>query len=259
MREATFIEMVEQAGGITRDDAQRATRATLQTLGERITRGEADDIAAFLPGELRGLLTSRPERAEGFGLDEFIRRVADREGVDLETAYRHAQAVFVALAQAVAPGELKDMAAQLSKDFDPLLEASQTSDDPATPQDQFVRRVAELTSLETPRARQAVEAVLEALAIRISQGEVEDLMRWLPADLIPSLERGLAQSRRATRMSLEEFLDRVANLEEVDRADAETHARAVFAALRELVPSKEIYDVESELPREYAPLFANVL
>jgi uncharacterized protein (DUF2267 family) len=60
-------------------------------------------------------------------------------------------------------------------------------------------------------------------------------------------------------MSLAEFLARVAKLEGVDRAEAERHARAVFAALRELLPSKEIYDVESELPREYAPLLSNVV
>jgi hypothetical protein len=33
----------------------------------------------------------------------------------------------------------------------------------------------------------------------------------------------------------------------------------VLASLRELVPDKEIYDVESELPRGYALLFANVV
>jgi uncharacterized protein (DUF2267 family) len=59
-------------------------------------------------------------------------------------------------------------------------------------------------------------------------------------------------------MSLEEFLDRVAAREGVDRATAERHARAVFAALRELVPEKEFHDVESQLPAEYAPLLANV-
>lgn len=34
---------------------------------------------------------------------------------------------------------------------------------------------------------------------------------------------------------------------------------AVFAALGEVISSKEIHDVESELPKEYAPLFSSVV
>jgi uncharacterized protein (DUF2267 family) len=122
-----------------------------------------------------------------------------------------------------------------------------------------VARVAQLASLEPERARPAVEAVLETLAVRISEGEVEDLIDRLPADLVPALERGLVESRRPLRMSLDEFLERVARLEGVDRGEAERHARAVFAALRELVPDKEIHDVESELPAEYAPLLSGIV
>jgi hypothetical protein len=33
----------------------------------------------------------------------------------------------------------------------------------------------------------------------------------------------------------------------------------VFAALSELKPGKEIHDVESELPAEYAPLFSGTV
>jgi len=39
---------VAQAGGITREEAQRAIEATLRTLAERITGGVAREIAAFL-------------------------------------------------------------------------------------------------------------------------------------------------------------------------------------------------------------------
>jgi uncharacterized protein (DUF2267 family) len=57
-------------------------------------------------------------------VDEFVRRVAEREGTDPKTAREHARAVFTALGEAVAPGELRDMAAQLPKDFAPLLKAA---------------------------------------------------------------------------------------------------------------------------------------
>jgi len=258
MREDNFLQIVEREAGLTPEEARRAARATLRTLGQRITRGEADDIAAFLTGELRDLLTSAPEPAERFGLEQFVRRVGELEGVDEATAYRHAQAVFVALGEAVAPQELRDMAAQLPKDFDPLLVAARRGVQRAMPQDPLSMSVAHLTSLDPAQARRAVEAVLETLAVRLSDGEVEDLIERLP-DLRPALERGLTQSRKATRMSLDQFLERIAKVVGASRREAERHARAVFAALRRLVPDKEIYDVESELPGEYASLFSGVV
>jgi uncharacterized protein (DUF2267 family) len=259
MRIGTFLEIIEQASGISREEAERAARATLHTLAERITRGEAEDLAAFLPKELRGVMTSVPEPAESFGLEEFVRRVAEREHVDRDTAEGHVRAVFAALAQAVAPGELGDMAAQLSRDYDPVLEAAGIGREIHPPADPLIERVAELAALDPSQAKKALEAVLRTLAVRISEGEVRDLMDKLPPTLRPPLERGLSESRKATRMSLEEFLRRVAELEGIDPEEAELHARAVFAALRDYVSSKEIHDVESELPQEYAPLFSGVI
>jgi uncharacterized protein (DUF2267 family) len=56
MAESQFLELVEHAAGIPREEAREAVRATLCTLAERITHGEAQDIAVFVPGEFRDLL-----------------------------------------------------------------------------------------------------------------------------------------------------------------------------------------------------------
>ena len=257
MEYASFLSTVEQVGGLTRDDAERAVEATLRTLAERITRGEARDIALFLPKEVRRFLTDTPEEAERFGVDEFYRRVAEREGVDRRAAAAHARAVFVALGVAVAPGELRDMASQLPGEYEPLLQAAGVGRRRATrePYD-VVLRVAELAGLDRGQARKATEAVLETLAVRISDGEVEDLMQEIPRNLHPALERGLRESREARRMSAEEFLDHIAEREGVTREQALEHARAVFAALREIVTGKELADTAAQLPKEYAPLLA---
>jgi uncharacterized protein (DUF2267 family) len=256
MRLATFLTTVEQAAGITRPEAERAVRAVLETLSERLTGGEAGDIALFLPQEVRPLLVPAPEPAEAFGADEFVRRVAEREGVDDATAREHVRAVFVALGAAVAPGELRDMAAQLPRDFEPFLRAAGLGRERSLDAARFVGRVADLTELDFDAAFSATEAVLQTLAVRISSGEVEDLMGRLPADLLPALERGLAESRDATSMSVGEFLERVARLEGVSRERAERDARAVFAALREVIEGDEFADVASELSSDYTPLLA---
>jgi uncharacterized protein (DUF2267 family) len=257
MRYASFLSTVEQVGGLTREEAERAIEATLGTLAERITGGEARDIASFLPKEIRRFLTDTPEEAERFGLGEFYRRVAEREGVDRRTAAAHARAVFVALGVAVAPGELRDMAAQLPVEFEPLLQAAGIGRRRAAhePYD-LALRVAELADLDREQARRATEAVLETLAVRISEGEVEDLRKEIPPNLHPALDRGLRESRNARKMSVEEFLDHIAEREGISREEALEHTRAVFAALRELITGKELSDMAAQLPSEYAPLLA---
>ena len=60
MHYASFPTTVAQAGGITREEAQRAIETTLRTLAERITGGVARDIAAFLPNEVRHNLADTP-------------------------------------------------------------------------------------------------------------------------------------------------------------------------------------------------------
>jgi uncharacterized protein (DUF2267 family) len=74
-----FLTTVAQHAQLSRAAAERATAATLTTLAERLSGGEARDLAARLPREIAPWLRA-DGRAEGFGADEFVRRVADREG-----------------------------------------------------------------------------------------------------------------------------------------------------------------------------------
>src|SRR3954451_16526746 len=112
-----FLDTVAEAARIGRDEAERATRATLRTLGERITRGEADDLAAQLPPEAAPYLEATQAEAERFGLDEFLRRGAGRGGVEPESAERLASAVYLALGRALTREEIDDMVAQLPRDI----------------------------------------------------------------------------------------------------------------------------------------------
>ena len=188
-REA-FIDVVATAAHLNAEGAERATRAVLQTLGERIARGEARDLAARLPAEVAPwIATTSP--AEGFDVDEFVRRVAQREGVDEPTAYGHVRAVLDALARAVGPDELADVAAELSKDYAALLPRGPYVE--IVPADRFLARVAELTD-DLDGARRATDAVLETLAERIAGGEVRDLMARLPIELHGPLQRGIQRA-----------------------------------------------------------------
>jgi uncharacterized protein (DUF2267 family) len=249
-----FIALVQDAAGTDREHAERATRATLQTLGERLYVGQARDLAMQLPPELAPYIghVGDPER---FAVDEFLRRVAEREDADLGTAERDARAVFTALGQAISRDEMDQLVNELPSDFARLLPRGRWIEGPGA--GEFVRAVAERAGLDADAARRATYAVLETLGERIAGGEVEDLVDRLPAELHAPLKVGDGLSNGAARrMSLEEFLRRVAEREGVTPVEAAKHTRAVFATLREVIDDDEFLDVTVQLPGEYAAVLA---
>jgi uncharacterized protein (DUF2267 family) len=201
-------------------------------------------------------------KAEPLGLHEFLRRVAEREGVPEDVARQHARAVFIALGRALDEKELHDMLSELPKEYRELTDAALQAHEealrasaPKIDADEFVRRVAARALLDFDDAVRATAAVLEALGYRITRGEAEDIEAFLPRELKPPLDLGEAASDGAARkLSLDEFLDLVASVEEVDRDTARRHAQAVLVTLREALPEPEVRDLLAQLPRDYRTL-----
>ena len=251
-----FVTTVEQEIGdhTPAAEAAAAAQATLQTLGERIDREEARQLAAQLPPELAPwIATATP--AERFDAYEFVRRVSEREDVDPAAAQRHIRAVLDALARTVAGKEWSDVVAELPRSFAPLLPRGPHVEVPDL--ETFVREVSERAGIGREAADRAIDAVLETLAERIAGGEVEDLIAHLPAELHLPLERGRASVRgQATAMKLDEFIDRIAHREGAGFGDAMLHARAVLQVLRDAVGELEFLDVTDQLPDDYLRLLA---
>ncbi|NPV08641.1 MAG: DUF2267 domain-containing protein [Anaerolineae bacterium] len=106
-------------------EAVRAVHATLETLAQRLFGGEAEDLAAQLPREIGSYLREADRsRQESFGLDEFYRRVAEHAGpgLDYPDAVFRARVVMSVLTEAVSPGEIRDMRAQLPAEFNHLFQ-----------------------------------------------------------------------------------------------------------------------------------------
>jgi uncharacterized protein (DUF2267 family) len=252
-----FLTTVGRHAQRSWEAAERAAEATLTTLAERLSPGKARDLAAKLPPEIAPWLQT-DGGGDGFGADEFVRRVAEREGTDLATAARDARAVFTALERAVGRREVADMTSELGKGFAPLIGgADQVAPARVVAAETFVERVADRAGISEDGARRAVEAVLETLGERISGGEVDDLAASLPEEFHEPLRRGNELSNGAARrMSLDEFVRRIAEREGTTPDEAQEQARAVFATLREAVPEREFDDVVAQLPRDYAALTA---
>lgn len=116
-REEFLSRVASYAALATADQAEQVTNTVLGTLGDRITAGQAQDLAAYLPTELAAALVATSNSAGAFGRGEFVRRVAGHDGVERGDAELRARAVLRALYEAVPDGEAGDTFAQLPADL----------------------------------------------------------------------------------------------------------------------------------------------
>lgn len=116
-----IVSAVRESARIdTREHAEKAVRATVAILGQRLA-GEAKDLAAQLPDELAANMPTGTEAAR-FDLDEFYRRVAEKEGHGCTEAEarQHARATMVAIRESVG-AEWQHVLDQLPDDYADLV------------------------------------------------------------------------------------------------------------------------------------------
>jgi uncharacterized protein (DUF2267 family) len=131
MRYQNFIERVQEVARLeSREEAARASVATLETLGERISPRERGELAAQLTSELKEPLCARHPNTL-FPLEEFYDRVGARADLHYRNAVEQALAVIAVLKEAVSPGEIEDILAELPEEYGELFGTRQpTSSSP---------------------------------------------------------------------------------------------------------------------------------
>ncbi len=131
MKYEEFISSVKRRARLTStEEADRAVRATLETLAERLTGDEAEQLAAQLPDKVAMYMQPYAETSDDFSLDEFFSRVSEREKVSLVDANYHARVVTGLLTEVVTMGEIEDVRAQLPEDFAELFEVENEGEVP---------------------------------------------------------------------------------------------------------------------------------
>jgi len=103
----------------SREETAKIVEATLETLGERLSKTERENLAAQLPNELKGNLLKR-HATDRFLLEEFYNRVSARADLGYPEAVKQCQAVMAILREAISPGEWRDVLSELPGEFKEL-------------------------------------------------------------------------------------------------------------------------------------------
>ncbi|MEA5505267.1 DUF2267 domain-containing protein [Halotia wernerae UHCC 0503] len=123
----THVQSLAQSN--SREEAERATRATLETIKERIAGDEAQELAANLPQRLSDYLRGKEGKSfESFNLQEFITRASQKENIEPTTAAIHVRAVFAVLQNAIKPETFAAFHAHLTHDYEELFATTPTSE-----------------------------------------------------------------------------------------------------------------------------------
>jgi uncharacterized protein (DUF2267 family) len=123
----THVQSLAQSN--SREEAEVATRATLETIRELIPKDEAQELAVEIPPELAECLCVREtEPSQSFHLQEFIKRASQRENIEPTTAAIHVRAVFAVLQNAVTPEKFRKFHNYFSHDYEELFTTLPTSE-----------------------------------------------------------------------------------------------------------------------------------
>jgi uncharacterized protein (DUF2267 family) len=122
----TFKELVQTVARDTQlsvEESADLTRAVVQELGHRISRGEATQLAVELPYELATELMAG-KHGQTFGLETLLERVRIHTGLNAEETRRGVASVLSALRETVSQKEFSDVLSQLPSDMAALARAS---------------------------------------------------------------------------------------------------------------------------------------
>ncbi|WP_433246935.1 DUF2267 domain-containing protein [Streptosporangium sp. CA-135522] len=118
-----FVQTVAERAGLSREEAADLTRATLETLGERLSSGEARHLAKHLPDPLPESLSAEG-RSEQFGLHDFVVRVSRRTGLTERETTGGVRAVLTTLRETIPDDTFGHAMLQLPGEFLEMVESA---------------------------------------------------------------------------------------------------------------------------------------
>lgn len=125
MNHDEFVRTVQAQSDL--NDEERVTAAgesVLEALSERLSHGQATDLAEGLPTDLAEAVTQADGDADEFDADEFVQRVRQREDehpeLDGNDAPTHVRSVLIGLTESTNDQRWDETLAQLPEDYQRL-------------------------------------------------------------------------------------------------------------------------------------------
>lgn len=241
-----LVQLTREAAKFESDEeAEQVVHATLEELGENVSPGEARAIAEHLPtAQAESLRVEEPRSPKPEPVSDFLDNVSEKAGIAREKVLTKVRAVIAALTEVVGEAELGNAHEQLPPEYGRIFKVGE---EPVT--EAFVEELAHHDPFESvDEARVAAEAVLESLGERIARGEAEDIQAYLQGDAEDWIVS--RTSVNPEDWGVDEFVSRVAEHADVDEETAEQYIDAVFEALRDVVPERELEAAGTQLPVE---------
>lgn len=105
----------------TDDEAADVAEAVLETIGERLPKGEAEDLAVYLPADVEDwIVVDDPAAATDWSEAEFLAALDDRTPVDDVPAREQADAVLGRVSELATDREVDRALAQLPEEYESL-------------------------------------------------------------------------------------------------------------------------------------------
>lgn len=175
---ADFVSRVAHREDAPIEAAQRHTTVVMTALGQALDDETYRHLTARLPRTFAPLLP-KGAFAGSVPADSFVRKVADRVGLDPAHAQRVAEVVLQTLARRIG-GEAEDLMTFLPVQLHPALRRGQEAPDPDLAPEEFVGEVSRRTGSPPDRVIRYIRAVLSTVRDVVDDEEFFDVQVQLP-------------------------------------------------------------------------------
>lgn len=111
---------------------------------------------------------------------------------------------------------------------------------------QLIKRVQHLSGFSDAESKDAIEHMVESLAVHLTEGERKDFASQLPAEL-----KDIALSVRATKKnSRQDFVEQFVENQNISRDRAKKQIHSAWEVLKEAISAGQINHIRAQLPNE---------
>lgn len=115
---------------------------------------------------------------------------------------------------------------------------------------ELIKKVQDYSGFSDQESKEALQLMVESLAVHLNEGERKDFASQLPQELQDIALSVYPTAETANEDILHQFME----LEEIDESRAKKQIKAAWKALKEAISPGEIDDIKAQLPNSSVAL-----